>query len=262
MIKDTEEHGKVSPNIPSQEIPFVNGGSLIFAPNTVSLIRSLESCLTRTEVNVRNVERLLSESRKPSKKELPYKGNELSSNTYLRAMQSALTCAMTERDEVHAQLVASRVLHMHEMEQLKRKHENLKEKLFLIEKMENRESAAAAAFFLGQESIPDIHTLKQKSRDKMTQDSDEELLALCKQLSYEISCRVSSELESIRLKESRKLERDIELSQREDLQQQLKSSNLRMDQERQLRLETEEERNRWRLSYLQLLNADPHGKTM
>lgn len=258
MMIDLEGHtidGKASTNTSTQEKLSVQEKGLFCAVNTLSLVGNLESCLTKTEINVRNVERLLIELLKPTRKELPRKDKAISSNTYLRAMQSALTCAMAERDEAQAQLVASRVIHIHEMEQLKRKHENLKEKLFLIEKMENRESAAAAAFFLGQESVPNIHSLKEKSRDKMTQDSDEELLALCKQLSYEISCRVSSDLEIIRLKESRKIERDIELSEREDIREQLKSSHLKIDQEKQLRLEAEEERNRWKQSYLQLLSA-------
>ena len=228
--------------------------------NTLKLINVLESNINNIETNARNVEKLAvtcSHTREEIKS--PQEEHDVTSNTYLNAIQSTLTSVMTERDEVHAQLIASRVFHIHEMEQMKRKYENLKEKLFLIEKMENRETADAAAFFLGQELLSDsTNSLQQKTRDKMIQDSDEELIALCKQLSYEISCRVSLELEIIRLKENRKIEKDLGLSQVESLRCQLKRCNLQMEQEKQLRLEAEEDRNRWKHAFQKLLNNDTH----
>jgi len=133
------------------------------------------------------------------------------------AIHEALTTAMTERDEAQSQLMAERVFHTHELDQERRKVDMLEKKVDFLKNSLIDESASAAAYFLGQENIPNKNSLG-KIEKAMIQDVDAELIELCRQLSSEISMRVSKELEVVRLQESRQIEREIEKAERKKLE--------------------------------------------
>lgn len=155
--------------------------------------------------------------------------------TLHEAMHESLMNVMVERDEAHAQLVGASVLHVHEMEQERKKVERLSHQLRVAEKnlAERNTAAAPQPFFLGrslhgkqdapkkdQDTSPS-KTMK-KFDEKMQQSSEDELMALCQQLANEIQTRTSASLEIIRLKESRNIERENERKEKEALQEELR----------------------------------------
>jgi len=176
-----------------------------------------------------------------------------SSNIYNEAIQEALAAVMAERDEAHVQLLASRVIHSHEMEIEKRRVLVLQEKVDYAKRFYNADSAAAAKFFLGQEEVPGKDSLG-KIEKEMVQDTDKELLALCNQLSSEISLRVAAELEILRLKERRKIEHDAEIAERGFLRDEAQHCRKRLEEEIQRRQLAENEKRTWEKSFQQIIN--------
>jgi len=176
----------------------------------------------------------------------------LSSSVYNEEMQEALAAVMAERDEAHVQLIASRVIHSHEMEQERRRVFVLKNKLEYTERFCNDDSGAVANFFLGQE-ITEKNSIN-KIEMQMIQNTDEELLALCRQLSSEISLRVSGELEILRLKERRKIDHDVNIAEQAILREEVQRCKKQLKEEAQRRQLAEDEKRRWEQSFQQLIN--------
>ena len=85
--------------------------------------------------------------------------NSCSSKQYSLAVHDTLMAVMGDRDEAQSQLMAERVFHTHELDQERRKVEMLEKKVEYLRKVNNSESASAAAFFLGQEDIPSKNSL-------------------------------------------------------------------------------------------------------
>ena len=146
------------------------------------------------------------------------------------AMHEALMNVMAERDEAHAQLIATNVLHVHELEQERKKNYRLERKL-----------EAAEARMRAMPTMPPLlmnlnlamddklkREADEKARSLQTyeiqakQDSDAELLTLCQQLAGEISAKTAATLEIIRLKESRDVERKNEEAEKQALKAELK----------------------------------------
>jgi hypothetical protein len=139
------------------------------------------------------------------------------------AMHTALMKVMAERDEAHAQLIAANVLHVHEMEQERKKTDHLAKQLEVSQKL--LKSANGGPLNFGGNNNNDNEKPEanlKRYQDQMTQNVEAELLSLCQQLAGEISARTAAELEIIRLKESRKLERDGEMAEKQALRNELK----------------------------------------
>lgn len=136
------------------------------------------------------------------------------------AFHDALMTVMAERDGAQSQLLAERVFHAHELDQERRKVDILEKKIEVVKRLHNEDSASAAAFFLGTEEVPSKNSLG-KIEKEMVQNVDAELMELCRQLSTEISTRVSTELEILRLKESRRIELETEKRQLDALNEEL-----------------------------------------
>ena len=162
------------------------------------------------------------------------------------AMHKALVAAMTDRDEAHAQLVASSVLHVHEMESERKKNDRLTRKLVVAEKL-NAEASAGGSFFLGSDEVAQKN--KTSAKTNVIQSSDDELLHMCRQLSSEIESRTAASLEMVRLKEGLKIEREAEKTRREEMQQEIDALKEQLALERSKRQETEKERNNWQHSF-------------
>lgn len=176
---------------------------------------------------------------------------------YSIALHDALLAVMVERDGAQSQLMAERVFHTHELDQERRKIEMLEKKIDYLKKALNEGSSSAAAFFLGQEEIPNKNSLN-KIEKSMVQNVDAELMELCRQLSSEISSRVSSELEVLRLRESRKIEREMESVERKMLDDQVNYYKKKMEEAQAERDTAIRETVKWKTSFEKLVAIDPN----
>jgi hypothetical protein len=167
---------------------------------------------------------------------------------FQEAMHSALMKVMEERDEAHAKMVASDVLHVHEMGQQIKKSAHLVTQLDVAK----RTAAANTNRFRMTEDPKDKERLRLYER-AMMQNSDEELVALCQQLAGEISARTSASLETIRLKESRNIERTQEASEKLALKDEVKRVKERFALEQKKAEELKRESERWQHSYEEII---------
>ncbi len=234
----------------SEKIPTQVSSKEVF-----ELLDNCASAISKAERQTNRAQRLTKMALKISSDTNSTSRPQSSSEGVNKIIQNALLSVMTERDEALSQLVASRVLHTHEMDQQKRKTEVLDTKLKYKEELDNQESAAAAAFFLGQEKLPELNPMTEIEKN-MVQSVDAELLALCRQLSSEISLKVAAELEVIRLKESRKIEREFEMNQRKNLEQQLAYYKRKADEESVRSRVAMEEKEKWRQSFEHLMEKE------
>ena len=81
---------------------------------------------------------------------------------------------------------------------------------------------------------------------EMQQNSDAEIIALCEQLSGEISSRTQAALEVIRLKESRAVERKHEAEEKDALRDELMRVREMLDKEQKKAQEAQQEADRWK----------------
>ena len=167
------------------------------------------------------------------------------------AMHKALVSAMADRDESHSQLVASSVLHVTEMEEERKKNDRLTRKLVIAEKL-NAEAGSGGSFFLGSDEIAQKHNVSANAM----QSSDEELLAMCRQLSNEIAEKTNAALETVRLKESHKIERDAEKARREEMQNEIDELKRQLAAEKSRRQESEKETENWKHSFNKAVSSD------
>jgi hypothetical protein len=165
------------------------------------------------------------------------------------AMHSALMKVMAERDEAHAQLVSASVLHAHSLEQEKKKVERLQAQLDHANRtMTLRRTSLFDKKRKAQEEQEELEKLKKKETE-MKQDTDAELVALCKQLSSEISSKTEAALEVIRLKESRSIEKQHEAEEKDALKNELLKMKELLALEKQKFEDAQRESQRWRHSY-------------
>jgi hypothetical protein len=141
-------------------------------------------------------------------------------------MHEALMKVMEERDEAHAQLIAANVLHIHELEQERKRTERLEKKLEFAEARFQATPSLPPMFMglnLGLDEKPrrEAERKLQNFEAQAKQDSDAELLTLCQQLAGEISAKTGAALEIIRLKESRDIERSNEAMEKQALKDEL-----------------------------------------
>jgi DNA repair exonuclease SbcCD ATPase subunit len=144
----------------------------------------------------------------------PHDANEIAiyhpvSHQFREAMYSALMTVMEERDEAHARMVAAGVLHVHEMEQQRKAVRRISAEMEALRQSQQVDSS------FNEEN-------RRRLERQMQQDSEAELISLCQQLAGEISARTSSALEVVRLKESRKIERENEAAERLALEEELR----------------------------------------
>lgn len=180
----------------------------------------------------------------------------LSPNKYNIALHGALMAVMVERDEAQSQLMGERVFHTHELDQERRKIEMLEKKIEYLLRLLNEESASATAFFLGQENISKKNSFEYIEQ-LMVQDVDAELMELCRQISSEISRRVSSELEVLRLTESRKIEQEMESNERKMLDEQVAFYKQKMEEAQVERDIAIQETAKWKNSFEKVIAIDP-----
>ena len=148
-----------------------------------------------------------------------------------KSLHEALIMVMAERDEAHARMIAASVMHVHEVEQERKKVSVLVEKLMIAQSLAASVTSHDIAGFVNP--FQNNNAVRDKARkeseenlkklsDRMLQNTDIELIALCEQLSGEIASKTSKSLEILRLNESRKIEKEYDLAEKQALQAELK----------------------------------------
>lgn len=214
-------------------------------------LHKCEQAIVRSE---NHVSRLMKISSIPSCSETSTSDNFKSNDTFnqmrvsSKVLLNALSSALSQRDDSHSILVSSSVLHTHEMGMQLKRIDNLESKLKYIEESNDKNSAPAAAFFLGQETIPDINSLSQIEK-RMVQNVEVELVELCKQLSNAISMRVAAELEIARISEVSKIEQEAHEQEKSQLEQELLQIKQQLEDEKKKRIKAEKDAEKWRDSF-------------
>lgn len=160
------------------------------------------------------------------------------------AMHKQLMSVMSQRDDAHAQLVSSSVLHVHEMETERRKIELLTKKLEVAEKL----NSGGGRLFAGREDVAGRKSLLKFEKESM-QNTDAELLEMCRQLSSEISAKTSASLENVRLKESRKIEHDRHTARQKALEDEVKRCKKQLREEQKRSVEAKKAALGWKQSF-------------
>lgn len=147
------------------------------------------------------------------------------SNGMQLAMHKALVNVMAERDEAHAQLIASNVLHVHELEQERRKNEKLRIEQELKEERRRFQQPNVGSFFQNSNDERSRRNLEAKLNDfekVLAQNTDQEMADTSRQLAEEVSAKTSHALEIVRLKEAREIERENEAAEKKALKDELR----------------------------------------
>ena len=197
-----------------------------------SLISKCQSELTRAESRILLATKLASQLAKSefvNPSHSPLKSYQLTpeSEAMHAAMHTVLMTVMAERDEAHTQLVSTSVLHVHEMEQERKKVERLKKKIELLERFNT--GNGRRSIFAGKD---EILSLEQFNKE-MIDDTDINLITMCRQLSIEISAKTETALEVVRLKESQKIEKEREQAKIQALEKELDMYKEKLKEEQQ-----------------------------
>lgn len=146
------------------------------------------------------------------------------SERFNEAMHKALINVMEERDEAHAQLIAANVLHIHEVEQEKRKNIRLNIEMQVAKDVARMQQSNVVQFFTKFDDRPqrELQAKLEGFERILGNTNDEEMTAMCHQLAGEISAKTSHALEVVRLKESRELERKNETAENQALKDELR----------------------------------------
>lgn len=161
------------------------------------------------------------------------------SDAFHEAVHTVLMQVMAERDESHARMVAAGVLHLHEVEQLRKQVTRL-----------------TAQLEAGTSGDPEGEARVQTLKREMQQDSDMELVSLCQQLAGEISSKTNASLEVLRLKESREIERTTEDAEKKALAKQAQDATEALSKERTRAEKAEAELEHWKASYVNLVEEE------
>jgi len=141
------------------------------------------------------------------------------------AMHEALVNAMAERDEAHSQLIASNVLHVHELEQERRRNERLMIEKDLKEERSRLQQPNVASFFQNLNDDRSRRNLEAKLTNferMLRKNNDMELAEATRQLAEEVSAKTSHALELVRMKEAREIERKNDAEEKEALKEELR----------------------------------------
>jgi len=173
------------------------------------------------------------------------------------AMHAALMKVMAERDEAHAQLVSTSVLHAHTVEQEKKKADRLTEKLEIVHKQQLKH----VPLFQKKKAEEEKEQREkwEKKELEMQQNSDAEIVALCEQLSGEISSRTKAALEVIRLKESRSVERQHEAEEKDAIKSELIRVKELLASEQKRAQEAQSEAEKWKQYCEKLMEETKNG---
>jgi hypothetical protein len=142
------------------------------------------------------------------------------------AMHEALMRVMDERDEAHATLVASKVLHVHELEQERKINQRLTQQLKMAEALarERVQMPQLPDFFQQKSKKPEAEAkaMMHKYELEIQKNNDAEMAVISQQLASEVAQKTSHALEIKRRKETREIERKYEADEAVALKEELK----------------------------------------
>ena len=171
--------------------------------------------------------------------------NTLSLPPYLLSdgIYSVLNAMMLERDEAQSRLTLAEMLHQSERDELKLRIDDL---TLQLEATKLRQDSQMEKNRSEEKSVNTGDTGRRDHENKAIYDSDIELQSLCQQLAGEICARTAAEISIVRMKESRKLEQEIEASDRQALQKEVVRLQGMMQQMRARENEILQDSRRWR----------------
>jgi hypothetical protein len=183
------------------------------------------------------------------------------------AMHDALMKVMAERDESLAQLIASNVLHVHELEQERKKNDNMTIHLEVANALALAKPNVPQLFmnFPGvgdkpkQDAQAKLHQVKIQNFELQVQNSDAQVIALCQQLAGEISAKTAATLEIIRLKEGRDIERKTAAAEKQALKDELKRVKQLLAEHQHEKDEARRESDNWKQSDDNLVATQRNG---
>jgi hypothetical protein len=157
------------------------------------------------------------------------------------AMHSALKNVMTDRDDAQASLIASSVLHVHEIERERKKGELAKKKLQIAEAHLKRQQQGG--LFAERFKDPRIEDLKnvQTNLEEMLKGSEEEISTLCTQLAKEVAEKTAAKLEIYRLQEITKHLRASDSAEKQALEDELHQARVQLAEANETSRALEEE---------------------
>jgi hypothetical protein len=135
-----------------------------------------------------------------------------------QATHEALKIAMIERDEAQASLIASSVLHVHEIERERKQGELMKRKLQNVEGQANR--LQIGGLFVDRFKDPQIQEAQRLLEDTVKK-MEEEIRTLGIQLAQEVAEKTAAKLETYRLTELMNLMKSSAASDKKALEQEL-----------------------------------------
>ncbi|KAL7581501.1 hypothetical protein ACA910_022070 [Epithemia clementina (nom. ined.)] len=153
------------------------------------------------------------------------------------AVHDALMEVMAERDQSRANFAAADVLHVHELQQERKRSKRLAEEL------EEKKSL-----------LPEDKAQARIRKQQQETNNDNELLSLCQQLSTEIAARTSATLEIERLKDMRKTERSNESAEKEALQEEIRKLKEQLELERNATRTARRASSTWQKSFEEVMD--------
>jgi hypothetical protein len=178
------------------------------------------------------------------------------------SIHEALMDTMAERDEAHAQLIGSNVMHLHSLEKERKKNDKLeldlkmRQEIARIRLRQDLQQPNIAHFFgkpddrvekMRKEIDLKIEAFHQMHRNNS--GVDEEMAQLSNQLSNEIAAKTSSALEIERLKNIREAERKTEHAEKEAIKDELKRVKELLAAEEKKCAEALKEAGKWKALY-------------
>lgn len=149
------------------------------------------------------------------------------------SIQQALMKAMAERDEATGKLLSSNILHMHEVEAVKRKNKLLEFELEVVKhstKIKQQPPNVSQLFgTLRGEAVPNpADEVQKRLESKLNilklENNDDMIFALSQQIADEIRTKTMYASEIERLKESRIIEKEREAAELKALREELKET--------------------------------------
>ena len=198
----------------------------------------------RTLENMRNNFTAVDETAMPCVTQpytLPLPLNQVSDGTY-----SVLNEMMQERDEAQSRLTLADILHRQEKDELNLRVNDLKSQL---ETTKGSQNVQGDKNLNGDKSVSATNAQYHHVANRAMYDSDLELQSLCQQLAGEISARTAADLSLLRMKESRKLEQELEASERQALQDEVVKLREMVQQMSAQENEIKRESRMWRESF-------------
>jgi hypothetical protein len=186
----------------------------------------------------------------------PLRATHKHSSMFLPSLQlsdgirSVLNEIMLERDEAQCRLSLAETLHKNERDELHFRVSDLTSQLEATKRGQDLQSDKN-----GEKTVLSIH------ENKAIYDSDLELQSLCQQLAGEISARTTAKITIVRMKESRKLEQELEASERQALQDEVVKLRELVQQMSTRETEILQESRIWRESFEALVKYKADSAT-